>query len=136
MNDFKNHDKNKILPGPHFTCVGNCGFHICLSDGWDISVQFGPGNYCQNESLPPDHKQAAYLSCPDAELTVFHGSKIVTPEILKEIGYLSEHSMEDTSHQTINYCTPDFVGQIISHIIETKIKKVWKDIEYGILQRN
>ncbi len=123
MNDFKNHDKNKIPPGPHFTCVGNSGFHICLSDGWDISVQFGPGNCCQNESLPLDYKQAAYLSCPDAELTVFHGSKIVTPEILKEIGYLSGSSLEAAA-QTVNYCTPDFVGQIISYIIETKIKKV------------
>ena len=24
------------------------GFHIALANGWTISVQFGPGNYCEH----------------------------------------------------------------------------------------
>ncbi len=37
---------NKNDPG--FRITSAKGFHITFSNGWTISVQFGPGNYCEN----------------------------------------------------------------------------------------
>jgi hypothetical protein len=31
-----------------FTAMDNKGFHFQLPNGWTVSVQFGPGNYCQH----------------------------------------------------------------------------------------
>ena len=35
-------------PGPGFKISGGKGFHISFENGWVVSVQFGPGNYCDN----------------------------------------------------------------------------------------
>ena len=37
-----------------FTSVENRGFQIQFSNGWTISVQFGPGNYCERQGLEYD----------------------------------------------------------------------------------
>lgn len=37
-----------------FTSVENRGFQIQFSNGWTISVQFGPGNYCERQGLDYD----------------------------------------------------------------------------------
>ena len=31
-----------------FRITGGKGFHITFENGWTVSVQFGPGNYCDN----------------------------------------------------------------------------------------
>jgi len=31
-----------------FKITSNKGFHITFKNGWTVSVQFGPGNYCDN----------------------------------------------------------------------------------------
>lgn len=31
-----------------FYITGGKGFHIVFHNGWTLSVQFGPGNYCDN----------------------------------------------------------------------------------------
>ena len=31
-----------------FKITNNHGFHITFENGWTVSVQFGPGNYCDN----------------------------------------------------------------------------------------
>jgi hypothetical protein len=64
-----------------FTKTDN-GFHIKFENGYTISVQFGPGNYCANrtssfasyQSLFDDLKKAkesSKVSCKDAEIAVF-----------------------------------------------------------------
>lgn len=39
-------DRKEQAPG--FYITGKKGFHITFANGWTVSVQFGPGNYCQN----------------------------------------------------------------------------------------
>ncbi len=34
-----------------FRITGKKGFHITFDNGWTVSVQFGPGNYCDNYDL-------------------------------------------------------------------------------------
>lgn len=45
MADLK---QRPLPPGPGFGITGKKGFHITFANGWTVSVQFGPGNYCQN----------------------------------------------------------------------------------------
>lgn len=33
---------------PGFRITGGKGFHISFANGYTVSVQFGPGNYCDN----------------------------------------------------------------------------------------
>lgn len=34
-----------------FKITGKKGFHVTFENGWTVSVQFGPGNYCDNYDL-------------------------------------------------------------------------------------
>lgn len=36
---------------PGFRITGKKGFHVTFANGWTVSVQFGPGNYCDNYDL-------------------------------------------------------------------------------------
>ncbi len=40
-----------------FSITRGTGFHMKLGNGWTVSVQFGPGNYC-------DHHMAAFTETP------------------------------------------------------------------------
>jgi hypothetical protein len=40
--------KEKRIEGPGFGILGGKGFHIIFDNGYTASVQFGPGNYCDN----------------------------------------------------------------------------------------
>lgn len=52
----------------------NKGFTITFDNGWTVSVQFGPGNYCQNRDKPmsfyrsKDHEDAESI---DAEIAAW-----------------------------------------------------------------
>jgi hypothetical protein len=37
---------------PGFYITGGKGFHVVFRNDWTISVQFGPGNYCDNYDAP------------------------------------------------------------------------------------
>ena len=37
---------------PGFKVTGANGFHITFENEWTVSVQFGPGNYCDNYDAP------------------------------------------------------------------------------------
>jgi hypothetical protein len=37
-----------MTQSPGFYITGKKGFHITFANDWTVSVQFGPGNYCDN----------------------------------------------------------------------------------------
>jgi hypothetical protein len=37
-----------------FKITGGKGFSMKFANGWTVSVQFGPGNYCDNRHMPID----------------------------------------------------------------------------------
>lgn len=37
--------------GRGFAITGGKGFHLTFANRWTVSVQFGPGNYCDNYDL-------------------------------------------------------------------------------------
>jgi hypothetical protein len=45
------------LPG--FCITGGKGFHVTFKNGYTVSVQFGPGNYCDNYDRRIGHEDAA-----------------------------------------------------------------------------
>lgn len=53
-----------------FTITGGKGFHMTFANGWSVSVQFGPSNYCEHKhdrsfrSIPDGHHSM------DAEVAV------------------------------------------------------------------
>lgn len=57
------------MPIPQFR-AGGSGFHIMFSNGITVSVQFGPGNYCQNHDKPFSEKPLA-ARCADAEIALY-----------------------------------------------------------------
>jgi hypothetical protein len=49
------------------------GFHIEFDNGFIVSVQFGPGDYCQNYDMTPggDEEEAGRIGSADAECAVW-----------------------------------------------------------------
>lgn len=59
-----------------FAITGNKGFHVKLANGFAVSVQFGPYNYCANRDtrMQTRHADGTWTSVPesrDAEVAVF-----------------------------------------------------------------
>ena len=58
------------------------GFHMKFQNGWTISVQFGPGNYCNNQSTDYTKqdepiramRQSGFYLCDNAEVGIWHNS--------------------------------------------------------------
>ena len=59
---------SKALFGKFCICGGK-GFHIRFDNGWTVSVQFGPGNYCDNYDMQigRDDKKAGEQGSRNAE---------------------------------------------------------------------
>ena len=58
-----------------FSITSHRGFHLTFNNGWQVSVQFGPGNYCERKNadyyLP---ESSEFWRCSDAEIAVWHAS--------------------------------------------------------------
>lgn len=50
------------------------GFHITFPNGWTASVQWGPGNYCDNYDESWDKFQDESLASGTAEVAAWHSS--------------------------------------------------------------
>ena len=57
-----------------FRITGGKGFHITFDNGWTVSVQFGPGNYCDNYD-ENDHEKAGAQGSTTAECAVWGPDK-------------------------------------------------------------
>lgn len=57
-----------------FRITGKKGFHITFKNGYTVSVQFGPANYCDNYNMPIDEEHdeiAGRLGSSEAEVAVW-----------------------------------------------------------------
>ena len=60
--------------GMGFTITGGRGFHITFENGFTVSVQFGPGNYCEHydgDILAFTSHPPRLLESIDAEIAVW-----------------------------------------------------------------
>jgi hypothetical protein len=63
-----------IFP-PGFSITGHKGFRIRFENGWAVSVQFGPGNYCEHYHSPLDFeapRREDHWKSDTAEVAVIH----------------------------------------------------------------
>lgn len=52
------------------------GFHITFPNGWTVSVQFGPGSYCENKSYRFDQeRKIGAKGSADAEVWAWNGTE-------------------------------------------------------------
>jgi len=60
-----------------FCITSHKGFHLSFNNGWQVSVQFGPGNYCEqrNEHYDSPKGRDSWPSS-DAEIAVWHTSNV------------------------------------------------------------
>ena len=98
-----------------FSISGNRGFQMTFENGYTVSVQFGPGNYCDNNGLPwayvaeqksiPDSKNAeTALIRGGKEFVGFAGvllQKNMTPEMVLD---LLNHARDLPQYVKKNYC--------------------------------
>lgn len=56
-----------------FRITDGRGFQVTFENGWTVSVQFGPGNYCENKSMAigRDDALAGKRGSLDAETAVW-----------------------------------------------------------------
>lgn len=57
-----------------FTSTSNKGFSLTFENGWTISVQFGYGNYCDNNRHPDGwdfSKKQEVTQSSDAEIAIW-----------------------------------------------------------------
>lgn len=91
-----------------FKITNGKGFHISFENGWTVSVQFGPGNYCDNydmrigyENEEAGKRGSATAECaawgPDNEMVVHPefggdtvGGRMTPKQVLALLNWASE----------------------------------------------
>lgn len=77
----------------------NRGFQMTFANGWTISVQFGPGNYCSNRDYTPYPK--LYNECKNAEIALIDpdGNLDYNPEWHDQVkGFVTPDEVVDWIH--------------------------------------
>ena len=99
----------------HFDTCGNHGFHIGFDNGYTISVQFGPGNYCEQYDASFDAPKSSYFwKSKDAEVAVLDGAgDFVTGKILDE---MKSDLPRDDVMEIAASVSPDEVAKMIAII--------------------
>lgn len=66
-----NETRRAALAG--FRITHGTGFHMTFENGWTVSVQFGPGNYCDNykEPFPYRDERVPEYESTNAECAVW-----------------------------------------------------------------
>lgn len=65
-----------------FTSTMNKGFQLTFENGWKISVQWGPGNYCENRNMGNFKEPASRIKWESltAEIAIWKGTSDYTFE--------------------------------------------------------
>lgn len=87
-----------------FTAWGNRGYHMTFSNGWTVSVQWGPGNYC-------DHHNTYGFYAPKESDKWYSGTAEVAAWDRNGVWYQFDSDTVD------GYKTPDEVAAFIAMIV-------------------
>ena len=98
-----------------FKITGKKGFRIEFPNGYGISVQFGPGNYCENYDMRIDdqNEEAGKIGSATAETAIFapSGSLIADPKDGDEAdtvqGYQTVDQVMDRMMRVYQFPKPD-----------------------------
>ena len=107
-----------------FISTRNKGFRMHFSNGFEISVQWGPGNYCEKRwSKFEDQEKSIFLESCSAEIAVFNTNEA---KMVAEKGMISLNGDDVVS----GWLSADQVAKAISVVqsaktvneIQTKLK--------------
>ena len=86
-----------------FRITGSKGFQMTFKNGWTVSVQFGPGNYCENRNYDIQSwlKAPDDLECKNAEIAAWDANR---------------KWYDFGSDQVKGWCTADEVASFITMI--------------------
>lgn len=90
-----------------FKITDGRGFHIQFSNGYIVSVQFGPGNYCDNRRLGFGRAAEGTGTCANAEVAVF----LQDPD---RAWY--RPTCLNAGDDVAGYVTPDQLAQVIAEV--------------------
>ena len=103
-----------------FVITGGKGMRVGFSNGYELSVQFGPGNYCSRKDLGSDYaapKKAEYWESEDAEIAVFFGGEMLDAgEYDQVIGHINPDQVARL--MAVLACLPADYGTDIRGIVE------------------
>jgi len=88
-----------------FKITNGKGFHITFKNGYTVSVQFGPGNYCQNYDLQisKDEILSGAKGSVDAECAVFWGDGNLIPHPMFEGDTVGERMSSEQVLELLNW---------------------------------
>ena len=110
-----------------FSITSHKGVNITFKNGWQVSVQWGPGNYCERKEDNYDSpKNSEFWSSNDAEIAVWSRK-----------GQKTREFVELESDVVRGWCTTDEVAQVIHKVSTAKsaltnkqmtkrLSKIWK----------
>ena len=107
-----------------FSITSHKGFHLTFNNSWQVSVQFGPGNYCERrESKYDEPRSGEHWESNNAEIAIWS---------------TRDGKMVMLEHDVVRgYCTADEVAEVI-HLVSTaestlnieemskRLKVIWK----------
>lgn len=95
-----------------FSITAGRGFQIQFPTGVMVSVQFGPGNYCDNRDMASmDEVAAGRRGCDNAEVALMRSEdgRWLTKECLRDV-FGEEESYDDVTSRS----TPSTVAKMIA----------------------
>ena len=102
-----------------FKITSGKGFHITFQNGWTVSVQWGPGNYCENRNF------SVYSQDADREAGK-QGSENAEIMVWNHDG----NSPKISSHDTVRgWVTPDSLIEVLGMIQQMDASTPLAEIE-------
>lgn len=96
-----------------FKITDRKGFHVDFANGYSISVQWGPGNYCEARSRYPEDIRGSLIYPPRVDL------KSATVEVaIKDLDehYLTPRFINCNGDAVKGWATPEEVAQLMAEV--------------------
>ena len=107
-----------------FSITNHKGFHLKFDNSWQVSVQFGPGNYCRrwNDKYRSPKNSDSWFSS-NAEIAVWHDSD--GEMIMLERDVVRGYTTADEVAKVI-YKVSTAKSTLTSKQMTKRLSKIWK----------
>lgn len=107
-----------------FSITSHKGFHLTFNNSWQISVQFGPGNYCERrESKYDEPRSGEHWESNNAEIAIWstRDGKMVMLEYDVVRGYCTADEVAKVIHKVSTA-----KSTLTSKQMTKRLSKIWK----------
>ena len=107
-----------------FCITNHKGFHLKFNNNWQVSVQFGPGNYCRrwNDKFCLPKNSDSWVSS-NAEIAVWHDSDGEMVMLERDVvrGYTTTDEVAKVIH-LVSTAQSDFTSEQMTK----RLSNIWK----------